>query len=112
VRAAGIALRTAHLLAMAGFAGGVFSGAAEGYLALWRPAAIATGALLLLSELAHGSDWPLQGRGFAAIAHVAALGLLGVGGLDRYACGAAIVLGSVGSHMPKALRGWSPFRPD
>ena len=102
----GVALRTAHLLAMAVFVGAVFAGGAES-LRAWRWLAFATGAALLVTEVSHGRDWPWQGRGVATVAHVAVLGLLAVEGLERWALAAAVVVGSVGSHMPRSLRNWS-----
>lgn len=106
-RAIAVLLRTAHLLAMAGFAGGVFAGAAPGPLGAWRQGAVASGAALLLTELTHGRGWAASGRGVAVLAHVGVLGLFAVGGLDGLACAAAVVIGSLGSHMPKRWRKWS-----
>jgi uncharacterized membrane protein YjjB (DUF3815 family) len=102
-----IALRTAHLLAMAVFLGGLYADAPAPWLATWRLLTAATGAALLLTEVSHGRHWIVQGRGVATLAHVGVLGLLAVGGLDRAACTAALVIGAVGSHMPRSLRKWS-----
>jgi hypothetical protein len=107
VRAIGIALRTAHLFAMAVFAGGVHLGAPAPSIAAWRTATIATGAALLVVELSHSRHWLYQVRGLAALAHVAALALLAYGGMDRSAVAVALVLGGVGSHVPKSVRKFS-----
>jgi hypothetical protein len=105
-RLVGVVLRTGHLFAMAVFVGGIWLGVAAEAVGPWRLLAIGTGLLLLASELTHEArDWPWQGRGLAAIAHVAALGLLGVDG--RVATALAVVLGAAGSHAPKAVRKWS-----
>mgnify|MGYP006267931671 CR=1 FL=1 len=106
-RAVAVALRTAHLLAMAVFVGTVFAAGPDPAARTWRWLAFATGAALLVTEVTHGRDWPWQGRGVAALAHVAVLALLGVEGMERWAVAAAVVLGSVGSHMPRSLRKWS-----
>ena len=107
-RSIGIVLRTAHLFAMAVFVGGVQLAAPAAAVQPWRTLAIATGVLLLGSELTHGlRSWPWQVRGLATVAHVAALGLLAVGGLERTATAFALVLGAVGSHAPKSIRKWS-----
>jgi TRAP-type C4-dicarboxylate transport system permease small subunit len=106
-RAIAVALRTAHVLCMAVFAGAVFAGGADLSLPTWRWLAFASGAALLVTEVSHGRHWLWQGRGVATLAHVAVLGLLGVAGLERWAVAAAVVVGSVGSHMPRSLRKWS-----
>ena len=107
-RAIALVLRTAHVLTMAVFVGGVFAATPDASIRVWRLLAFATGAALLASELSHGRQWIYQGRGVVALAHVGVLALLGVGGVDdRYVCVAALVIGSIGSHMPRSLRKWS-----
>jgi len=106
-RAIAVVLRTAHLLAMALFVGGVFTATPDPSLRTWRLLAFATGIALLASEMSHGRHWLYQGRGVVALAHVGVLALLAVDGMDRYACAAAVVIGSIGSHMPRSLRKWS-----
>jgi hypothetical protein len=103
-RAVGIALRTAHLLAMAVFVGGVHLGVADAAVRPWLTGAALTGFLLLASELTHGGGWAWQVRGVAVLVHVAALALLAVGGLDRAAVTIALVVGALGSHAPKSIR--------
>jgi hypothetical protein len=107
-RAAGIVLRTAHLFTMAVFVGGVHLAAPDAAVRPWRTLAIATGVLLLGSELSHGPrSWPWQVSGVAVLVHVGALALLAVGGLDRTATALAVVVGAVGSHAPRSVRRWS-----
>jgi hypothetical protein len=92
-------------MAMAALAGGAWAGAPETGL---RGAALATalsGAALLLSEASHSRHWIYQGRGLAALAHLAA-SLLALR-WGPVALAAALVIGAVGSHLPKALRCWS-----
>jgi hypothetical protein len=104
-RAAGIALRTAHLTAMALLAGGAWYGVTVGEL---RGALVATalsGLALLVSEASHSRHWVYQGRGLLVIAHVAACGMASAWGSTALL--AALVIGAVGSHLPKGLRAWS-----
>jgi len=104
-RAVGIVLRTAHLAAMAALAGGAWFGASAGEL---RGAVVATsvsGLGLLVSEASHSRHWVYQGRGLLVLAHLAAGGLAGA--LGPGALLAALVIGAVGSHLPKSLRAWS-----
>ena len=104
-RAVGIVLRTAHLLAMAVLAGGVWYGVPAGEL---RGALVATslsGLGLLVSEASHSRHWVYQGRGLLVLAHLGAAGLAIAWGSE--ALMAALVIGAVGSHLPKGLRAWS-----
>jgi len=104
-RAFGIVLRTAHLLAMAVLAGGVWYGVPAGEL---RGALLATslsGLGLLVSEASHSRHWVYQGRGLLTLAHLGAAGLAIAWGSG--ALMAALVIGAVGSHLPKGLRAWS-----
>jgi hypothetical protein len=106
-RVANIALRTAHLGAMAVVCGGLAYGVPAD--ALRGPAILTavTGAALLLSEMTHARGWLLEGRGIAAVAHVVAIGALAAGGMPRAGAALALAVGAVGSHLPKSLRRWS-----
>jgi len=106
-RAVDIVLRTAHLGAMAALFGGVLFGVPAASLGPWLTLTLASGAALLVSELSHSRHWAYQGRGLLALAHVGALALLSTGGLSRAGVAAALVIGAVGSHLPKSLRCWS-----
>jgi len=106
-RALAIVLRTCHLLAMAGFVGGVLVAPGDPSIATWRLLTVVSGVALLVTEISHGPHWIYQGRGVATVAHIAVLGLLGVEGMERTACIAALVVGAIGSHMPRSLRKWS-----
>lgn len=105
-RLLGVLARTAHLFTMAVLVGGVWLDAPAGVVAPWRTATIATGALLLVSEVSHDARrWPFQVCGLAVLAHAAALALLAVEA--RVATALALVVGAAGSHAPKWLRKWS-----
>jgi hypothetical protein len=107
-RGLGIVLRTAHLGAMAVLVGGAVLGGAGPALGPWRVATVATGLALLLIEASHSRNWIHQGRGVLTLLHVAALGLiLPSATAGRAAVFAALVLGAVGSHLPRGLRKWS-----
>jgi hypothetical protein len=106
-RAVGIVLRTAHLFSMAVFLGGVHLDAAEAAIRVWRIAAVVTGIGLLGVEMSHARAWIHQVRGLTTVAHVAALGLLAFGGMGRTASALALVIGAVGSHLPRTIRKFS-----
>jgi hypothetical protein len=105
-RAIAIAARTAHLLAMAGYAGGRLAGSQGS--ARWRNATTLTGIVLLATEVTHSRNWPYQGRGLFAFAHI---GILPAGHLsNRLTTPVAVValmIGAVGSHLPRSIRKWS-----
>jgi hypothetical protein len=93
---------------MAVLVGGVYFAAADPALHAWRAITAATGLALLLTEVSHSRHWAYQGRGVVTILHVGALALLVVPAVSgRIAMMAALVLGAVGSHLPKSLRKWS-----
>jgi len=104
-RALGIALRTAHLGAMAVLAGGAWCGVPGDALRAALLATAVSGAGLLVSEASHSRHWVYQGRGLLVLAHLGAAGL--VGRLGPGALMGALVIGAVGSHLPKGIRAWS-----
>jgi hypothetical protein len=107
-RAIGIVLRTAHIATMALLVGAHQFAAPEVSLRLWRTATVATGVGLLLTEVSHSRHWIYQGRGVLTLAHVLALALVLLSAsLGQSALLAAVVIGSVGSHLPRSLRKWS-----
>ena len=107
-RAVEITARTAHLCAMAFLAGGHYFGAPHDALHRWGLATVATGVVLLATEAVHSRHWIYQARGVIALAHAA---LVAVVVLAPRAASAAIaatlVVGSVGSHLPRSVRKWS-----
>ncbi|HEY6099362.1 MAG TPA: hypothetical protein VIW03_08030 [Anaeromyxobacter sp.] len=106
-RALNIALRTTHLGAMAVLSGGLALDVPAASLRLSVILTVASGAALLLSELSHGRGWVTEGRGLLALAHVGVLGVLAAAGMTRAGAAAALVVGAVGSHLPRSLRRWS-----
>lgn len=107
-RSFNIAVRTAHIGAMALLVGGRFFAVDHGSLRLWHALTSLTGLALLVSEATHSRHWVYQTRGLVVLAHVGAFALVAVAPRwARPALVAALVLGSVGSHLPKAVRKWS-----
>jgi hypothetical protein len=105
-----IALRTVHLLGVAGMGGGWLYDADP---AQWRPflwLVLASGALMVLVELAATCLWLLQLRGLAVVAKLllVALALLRPETTPWMLVG-VIVLSSVFAHAPASVRYFSPF---
>lgn len=106
-RAISVAVRTAHLGAMAVVVGGLHFSAPGSSLRTWKVVTVATGVALLASEISHSRHWIYQGRGVLAIAHVAPLALLAVDGIERVALAGALIIGALGSHLPRSVRKFS-----
>jgi len=104
-RAIGIVLRTAHLGAMAVLSGGAWLGVPAGELGGALVATAVSGLALLVSEASHSRHWVYQVRGLLVLAHMGAVGL--VSALGPAALLGALVIGAIGSHLPKGLRAWS-----
>ncbi len=66
-RVVAIALRTGHVAAMAGVVGGAWLGASHADIRPWAALTALTGLGLVATEVAHGREWPFQGRGVASI---------------------------------------------
>lgn len=105
-RSVEIAVRTAHVGAMALVLGGHHFGAASSSLRAWYFLTALTGAALLASEASHSRHWIYQARGVVTLAHVAVVALVAVAPAP-VALAAALVLGSIGSHLPRTVRKWS-----
>jgi hypothetical protein len=106
-RAIDVVLRTCHLGSMAALSGGLAFEVPAAALRPWLVLTFATGGGLLLSEASHGRHWACQGRGLFAMAHVGSLALLSALHLPRAAAATALVVGAVGSHLPRSIRKWS-----
>lgn len=106
-RIVNVAIRTAHLISTGAYAGGIVWDAPRERLRLWRNLSIATGAALLVAEASASADWPYQGRGLGAMAHVAVLAPMAIPKLAKSAVTAAALIGVLSSHLPRAIRTWS-----
>jgi len=107
-RAWNIALRTAHIAAGGALFGGHVFDVGPERLVAWLWLTLLTGIALVMIEFRHGGRWPAEARG--AMVLVKVLSLCALPWLWNYRVpllAAVIVLGSVGSHMPKRLRHYS-----
>lgn len=107
-RAWNIALRTAHIAAGGALFGGHVFDVGPERLAAWLWVTLLTGIVLVLLEVRHGGRWPAEVRGAMVLVKLLLLCLLPwLWGYRVGLLAAVIVLGSVGSHMPKRLRHYS-----
>jgi len=103
-----IAFRTAHIGVTSVLFGGHVFGITAQRLLPWLYLTILTGAVLVILEAWPSWRWCFQGRGVMPIAKVLAMCL--VPWLWDYRIAillAVIVIGSVGSHMPRRFRHYS-----
>jgi hypothetical protein len=103
-----IALRTAHVLVISVLFGGAVFRIPTDQLVPWQHLAMATGVMLIVSEIIHHTHWPTQIRGVMALIHAGLLGLaIFQPDLAVIFLFASLVFGLVGSHLPKKIRYWS-----
>lgn len=111
-RAVSIALRTVHLLSFSVLFGGHWFGLPQAELAPWLYWSAFSGFGLIALELWGGFDWLFQLAGFLALFKLVFLLLVPVFWESRLPLLAAVmVIGSVGSHMPAALRHFYLLQP-
>jgi len=97
-----IGLRTAHLAAMGVFLGGAVLGEVPVGA---TDAVVVSGVLMCASELSrHGLDWLRYTQAWTVIVKVACFGILAALGHPLAGAGLALLLGSVISHAPGAIR--------
>lgn len=107
-RSVEIAVRTGHVGVMALLVGGHHFGAASASLRAWYLLTAVTGVALLAIEASHSRHWIHQARGVVALVHVALFALAAAAPADaRAAFWAALIIGSIGSHLPRTVRKWS-----
>lgn len=105
-RGVAIVLRTAHLGAMAVMVGALCFPSDPAMLRLWLVLTAVSGAALTVTEMSHSRHWVYQGRGVICLIHILLAGLAAHGGWSG-AAGAALVVGGIGSHLPRTIRKWS-----
>jgi len=107
-RALDILLRTGHIGVVGVLLGGATFQApslAVHHYAWW---VVLTGLGLVATELHHSLRWPHEGRGLMALAHMLPLVLLHLWpALCVELLWVALVIGAIGSHMPRSWRHWS-----
>ena len=107
-RACNIILRTAHICTCSVLMGGHLFGIEPGWILPWTYAAILTGAALLFLEAYPGWRYTCEGRGLMVLAKLALLALVPLAwGARVPILFGVIVLGSIGSHMPRKYRHYS-----
>ena len=103
-----ILLRSAHVLVIGVLVGGAVFQIPFAQLVPWKALVAASGGALILSELFYDRRWPTQGRGVMVYLHAGLFGLVYFRpGLALPCLLAALVLGMLGSHMPRRFRHWS-----
>jgi len=111
MRAWNITSRTAHICATCVLLGGNVWGIDAGRLLPWLHLSILTGAALTVIEIYPSWRWFVEGRGVLVLAKLVALCL--IPWLWTYRVPllfVVVVIASVGSHMPRALRHRPVFR--
>lgn len=107
-RAVDIALRSVHIGVSGILLGAVLFRQSSDILHFWAWWTIGTGLGLVASEVYHSRRWPYQGRGVMALAHIGCVAVLHM--VPQYQVQlmwTALLIGAVGSHMPRKLRHWS-----
>jgi hypothetical protein len=107
-RAADIVLRTAHIAFAGILLGGYVFDVDPDRLQLWLHLTGATGVGLILSDIYHRRHWFYQCRGVLVILKLLVGASIPLAILPVVPILATVlVIGAVGSHMPKRFRYWS-----
>ncbi len=108
IRFLDITLRTAHVLVISVLFGGAVFKIPADQLAPWQHLAMATGVMLIASEVIHHTHWLTQIRGLMVFIHAGLL-ILAIlcPDLAVISLMSALIFGLVGSHLPKKIRYWS-----
>jgi hypothetical protein len=105
-----IVLRSVHVLVISALFGGTVFKIPSEQLIAFRILAMISGGALIVSEISHQRGWLSQGRGLMVIIHAGLLSLASFWpGLALPCLAAALVVGMIGSHMPKKWRYWEFF---
>ena len=108
IRALDIIFRTAHVAVTSLLFGGAVFHVFPLELIAWDYAALGTGSALIILAIVHSRHWPYQVRGILVVLHVGLLGLVHfLPGMKTPLLTAILVVGMVGSHLPKKYRHWS-----
>ncbi len=107
-RALDILLRTGHIGVAGILLGGAIFQASSPAVHQYAWLVVATGLGLVATELHHSLRWPHEGRGLLAMSHMLPVALLHLWpALCIELLWMALVVGAIGSHMPRTWRHWS-----
>lgn len=110
-RAISIALRSGHLIALAGLLGGHVFAVAEDRLVPWLTATVLTGVAMMALELTGTLAWFTTGQGVSVLAKLAVLATVPVFWDQRVPIlVGTVALASITSHMPARYRHRQLFR--
>ncbi len=111
LRWARILIRSLHLVALAGLAGGVFWGAEASELAPWWTATAFSGAALAATFSTGGLGWIVELRGLSLILKLGLLALIFPFPDAAPAIFVSVILlAGITSHMPGRYRYWVPWQ--
>ncbi|WP_145924881.1 hypothetical protein [Syntrophotalea acetylenivorans] len=107
-RALDILLRTGHIGVIGVLLGGATFQAPLPAVHCYAWLVVITGLGLVGTELHHSLRWPHEGRGLMAFSHMLPIVLLHLWpAFCVELLWIALVVGAIGSHMPRSLRHWS-----
>lgn len=107
-RALDILLRTGHIGVVGVLLGGATFEAPVPEVHHYAWLVVLTGLGLVATELHHSLRWPHEGRGLMALGHMLPVALLHLWPpLCVELLWAALVIGAIGSHVPRSWRHWS-----
>jgi hypothetical protein len=107
-RALDILLRTGHIGVAGVLLGGATFGASLTAVHHYSLLVVLTGLGLVATELHHSLRWPHEGRGLMALGHMLPIVLLHLWpALCVELLWIALVVGAIGSHVPRSWRHWS-----
>lgn len=108
LRWSNIAVRTLHIVSAGAVFGGILQRASYSDMRGWFLTVILTGLTLLLLEWLHDLHWPHRGKGLLVLCHIIAAAASAFLPFFQVALlWTSLVVGSVGSHMPRRYRHWS-----
>jgi len=104
-----VGCRTGHLVAVSALVGGTLWGVDAERLGLSLWLAVGSGLGLVVLESQARPSWLVEGRGLAVIGKLGLLALAPyVGRHQGLLLVGVVIVASVGAHLPRSLRHWSP----
>lgn len=103
-----IAMRTAHIATTGVLFGGLILAVDFVRMGSWHWLAVATGLALLTLEWLHDRRWPHRGKGLLVLLHMGLCILIHfIAALTVPLLWLILIIGCIGSHMPRRYRHWS-----